>query len=72
MSIQIIIRNSKSYGCSRAEQESNLRKDGYQGMNDAAFDRAKWIAKRVGYKGFIPQSIINNTDMIDGTSSKEE
>ena len=72
MSFQIIIKGKNRYGRSRAEQEANLRKDGYVGMSDENFDRAKWIEKRVGFKGFVPQTVVEKTDQIDGTSSKEK
>ena len=60
MSLQIIIKGKNHYGRSRAEQEANLRKDGYVGMKDENFDRAKFIEKRTGYKGFIPQTHIKD------------
>jgi hypothetical protein len=72
MSLQIIIRGKNRYGKSRAEQEANLRRDGYVGMKDEHFEKAKWLEKRTGYKGFIPQNVIGNTDMADGSSSKEK
>lgn len=72
MSFQIIIRGKNKYGKSRAEQEANLRRDGYAGMKDEHFDKAKWIEKRIGYKGFIPQTVIKDTDMADGSGSKEK
>ncbi len=57
MSFQIIIRGKNKYGKTRVEQESNLRKDGFIGMNDENFDKCKWIEKKIGIKGgFIRQS----------------
>lgn len=72
MSFHIIIKGKNHYGKSRAEQEANLRKDGYVGMSDEHFDKAKWVEKRIGYKGFVPQPILSDTDMVDGTSSKNK
>jgi hypothetical protein len=67
MGLQIIIRKSNSYGKSRAEQESNLRKDGFKSMPDESFDRTKFLAKKTGYKGFVPQGSIKDfTDNLEG------
>lgn len=60
MSLNIIIRGKNRYGRSRAEQESNLRKDGFVGMKDENFDRAKFIEKNSGFRGFIPQTVIKD------------
>lgn len=57
MGLQIIIKHKSKYGKTRAEQESNLRKDGYTGMTDENFDKCKWVEKKHGIKGgFIRQS----------------
>ena len=54
MTFQIIIKGKNKYGKTRAEQESNLRKDGFQGMSDENFDKAKWVEKKAGVKnGFL-------------------
>ena len=45
------------YGKTRAEQETNLRKDGFVGMSDENFDKCKRVEKKIGMKnGFIRQS----------------
>lgn len=55
--MNIIIRGKTKYGKTRAEQESNLRKDGYVGMSDENFDKAKHVEKKLGLKqGFIRQA----------------
>lgn len=72
MGLNIIIRGKNRYGHSRAEQEANLRRDGFVGMKDEHFEKARWIEKRVGYKGFMPQTVISGTDMADGSSSQEK
>ena len=57
MGLQIIIRGKNKYGKTRAEQESNLRKDGFTGMKDENFDKCKWVEKKTGIKGgFIRQT----------------
>jgi len=57
MSLQIIIKGKNTYGKTRAEQESNLRKDGYVGMSDSNFSKCKWIEKKLGTTGgFLRQS----------------
>lgn len=67
MSLNIIIKKPGRYGKSRAEQESNLRKDGYVGMSDENFDRAKFLVKKTGFKGFVPQAYIKDfTDNLEG------
>lgn len=60
MSLNIIIRGKNRFGKSRPEQESNLRKSGYVGMTDDHLDRAKFIEKKTGWKGFIPQTEIKD------------
>lgn len=60
MGLQIVIKKPGRYGRSRPEQEANLRKDGFRGMTDENLDRAKFIEKRTGWKGFIPQAHIKN------------
>lgn len=72
MSFHIIIKGKTGYGKSRAEQEGNLRKDGFIGLSDAHLEKAKWLEKRIGWKQFIPATVIGNTDMIDGSSSQEK
>lgn len=71
MTFHIIIRGKNTFGTCRAEHEENFRKDGMRTLDDKTFDKAKWIKKRTGYKGFLPANVIDNTDMVDGTSSKE-
>ena len=59
MSLQVIIRGKTTYGKTRAEQESNLRKDGFTGMSDENYDRLKHAEKKLGVKtGFIRQTDI--------------
>jgi len=54
MGLQIIIKGKNKYGKTRAEQEANLRKDGYVGLSDENFDKCKWAEKKLGLKkGFI-------------------
>ena len=56
MGLQIIIKGKNKYGKTRAEQESNLRKDGFTGMKDENFDKCKWVEKKHDIKGgFIRQ-----------------
>ena len=55
--MNIIIRDKTTYGKTRAEQEANLRRDGYVGMSDANFDKCKWAEKKLSAKnGFIRQT----------------
>ena len=62
MGLQIIIRGKNKYGKTRAEQESNLRKDGFTGMKEENFDKCKWIEKKEGLKrGFIRQTDLEKT-----------
>lgn len=57
MSLQIIIKGKSKYGRTRAEQEDNLRKDGYFGMTDENLDKCKHVEKKLGVKdGFIRQA----------------
>jgi len=57
MGLQIIIRGKNKYGKTRVEQESNLRKDGFSGMDDTNFDKAKFAERRLGIKqGFLRQT----------------
>jgi hypothetical protein len=61
MSLQIIIKGKNKYGKTRAEQESNLRKDGLSGLSDQDYDKCKWAEKKVGLKdGFIRGAVLNN------------
>lgn len=60
MPLQIIIKGKNSFGKSRPEQESNLRKSGYVGMTDEHLDRAKFIEKKTGFRGFVPQTEIKD------------
>lgn len=54
MTFQIIIKGKNKYGKTRAEQESNLRKDGFQGMSDENLDKCKWMEKKADIKqGFL-------------------
>lgn len=62
----IIIKGKTSYGKTRSEQESNLRKDGLKGMDDTHLDRCKWMEKKLKEKtgasgGFISQADIHKT-----------
>ena len=53
----IIIRGKTKYGKTRAEQESNLRKDGHSAMSDENFDKVKYVEKKHSLKqGFIRQA----------------
>jgi hypothetical protein len=57
MGLQIIIKGKTSYGRTRAEQESNLRKDGMFGMTEENYDKLKFVEKKLGVKrGFIRQT----------------
>ena len=57
MSLQVIIKGKNTYGKTRSEQESNLRKDGMRGMDDANFDKLRYVEKKYGIKhGFIRQT----------------
>jgi len=61
MTFQIIIKGKNTYGKTRAEQEANLRKEGYVGMSDSNFDKCKWIEKKRGFKqGFLRGNILEN------------
>jgi hypothetical protein len=61
MTLQIIIRGKNKYGKTRTEQESNLRKDGFTGMSDENFDKAKYVEKKAGFKnGFLRQTDLEN------------
>lgn len=54
MTLQIIIRGKNKYGKTRAEQESNLRKDGMKGMTEENWDKCQWSEKKHGFKtGFL-------------------
>lgn len=44
--MEIIIRKSGSFGRTRSEQESNLRKEWGPTMNDEQFDKVKFIEKK--------------------------
>jgi len=64
MSLQIIIKGKSTYGKTRSEQEENLRKDGFKGMDDINLDRCKWMEKKSkektgSSKGFIDQASIS-------------
>lgn len=62
MSFHIIIRGKNTYGKTRSEQESNLRKDGMHGLSDEHYDRCKWMEKKAGTKhGFF---IANTLDKV--------
>lgn len=57
MTLQIIIKGKNTYGKTRAEQESNLRKDGLKGMSEEHHDKCKWVEKKHGIKqGFVPST----------------
>ena len=57
MSFQIIIKGKNKYGKTRVEQESNLRRDGYSGMSDENYDKAKHAERKYGIKnGFLRQT----------------
>jgi len=57
MTFQIIIKGKNPYGKTRAEQESNLRKDGLKGMTEEGHDKCKWAEKTYNIKqGFIPST----------------
>lgn len=61
MTLQIIIKGKNKYGKTRSEQESNLRKDGFQGMSDENFDKAKWLEKKANIKqGFLRGGFLEN------------
>lgn len=61
MALQIIIKKKAKYGRTRTEQESNLRKDGFIGMSDENFERAKWAEKKLEMKdGFLRQTDLEN------------
>lgn len=54
MTLQIIIKGKNKYGKTRAEQESNLRKDGMKGMSEENWDKCEWVEKKHGLKrGFL-------------------
>jgi len=58
--MEFIIKNKNTYGKTRVEQESNLRKDGMVGMSDENFEKAKYIEKKMGIKsGFLRQEDIS-------------
>lgn len=53
----IIIKGKTKYGKTRAEQEANLRKDGFIGMENENFDKVKWLERKCSIKcGFIRQT----------------
>jgi len=52
--MDFIIKGKTSYGKTRVEQESNLRKDGMAAMSEEHFEKAKYVEKKLGIKqGFI-------------------
>lgn len=54
MTFQIIIKGKNKYGKTRAEQESNLRKDGMKGMSEENWDKCQYVEKKHGLKhGFL-------------------
>ena len=57
MSFNIIVRGKVKYGKTRAEQEANLRKDGFFGMSDENFSKCKYVENKFAFKrGFLRQS----------------
>jgi len=62
MTFHIIIKGKNTYGKTRAEQESNLRKDGLKGMTEENWDKAKYLEKKHGLKGgFIRSAYLENS-----------
>jgi hypothetical protein len=62
MSVGLIVRGKTKYGKTRAEQESNLRKDGRSSMSDENFDKLRFCEKKLGIKqGFIGQAGIERS-----------
>jgi len=60
MTFQIIIKGKNKYGKTRAEQESNLRKDGLKGMTEENWDKAKYVEKKHGLKnGFLRSNYLD-------------
>ena len=63
-----IITSKSSYGKSRAEIESNLRKDGLESMDDEQFSRCKYLEKKskdeLGGVAFVNQAMIKKADKI--------
>jgi len=59
MTFQIIIKGKNKYGKTRAEQESNLRKDGMKGMSEENWDKCEWVEKKHSLK----QGFMRSTDL---------
>jgi len=63
MALQIIVRGNVKYGKTRTEQEYNLRKDGFKGMDDDKYDRCKWLEKKLKEKTGAKEGFINQVDL---------
>lgn len=65
MGLNIIVRGKNTYGKTRSEQESNLRKDGFAGMSDENYDKCKYLEKKIGVKnGWIDQTTAGDAHKI--------
>ena len=45
--MDVIIKDDKTIGKTRSEQETNLRKDGYRTMTDSELAKLKWLERKV-------------------------
>lgn len=45
--MEVIIKDDKTIGKTRSEQEENLRKDGLRSMKDSELAKLKWLEKKV-------------------------
>jgi hypothetical protein len=63
VALQIIIKDKTKYGKTRSEQEWNLRKDGFKGMDDDKYDKCKWLEKKLKDKTGASEGFINQADL---------
>lgn len=63
MSLQIIIKGKTTYGKTRSEQESNLRKDGLVSMDDTNYEKCKWLEKKIREKYGSEENYVRQNDL---------
>lgn len=63
MALQIIIRGKTTYGKTRSEQESNLRKEGFKGMSDENYEKCKWAEKKIKETHGSTENFLRQTDL---------
>jgi len=61
--MHIIIRGKNSYGRTRSEQESNLRKEGLVGMDDENYEKCKWLEKKIKDSHGSDSNFFRQTDI---------